>query len=164
MDPGLIRAIVRVESGYDPNAVSSKGAMGLMQLIPATAQRFGVANPFDPKQNLEGGVNLLKYLMDLFGGNLSLCHSRHTTPVSTPCSALEASGDPRNSKLRAQNHQYLPDRGCAGASKGHNQGAAHDSHHPLRRCLRGGAFHQCGIGGMLRAMGCSGTKSDFGGG
>ena len=72
MDPGLIRAIVRVESGYNPKAVSSKGAMGLMQLIPATAQRFGVANPFDPQQNLEGGVNYLKYLMILFGGDLSL--------------------------------------------------------------------------------------------
>jgi soluble lytic murein transglycosylase-like protein len=72
VDPELIRAIVRVESGYDPKAVSNKGAMGLMQLIPATAQRFGVANPFDPKQNLEGGVNYLKYLLDLFGGDLSL--------------------------------------------------------------------------------------------
>jgi soluble lytic murein transglycosylase-like protein len=72
VDPELVRAIVRVESGYDPKAVSSKGAMGLMQLIPATAQRFGVANPFDPKQNLEGGVNYLKYLMTLFGGDLAL--------------------------------------------------------------------------------------------
>ena len=72
VDPELIRAIVRVESGYDPKAVSNKGAMGLMQLVPATAQRFGVANPFDPKQNLEGGVNYLKYLLDLFGGDLSL--------------------------------------------------------------------------------------------
>ena len=71
VDPELIRAIIRVESGYDPKAVSSKGAMGLMQLIPATAQRFGVANPFDPKQNLEGGVNYLKYLLDLFGGDLN---------------------------------------------------------------------------------------------
>jgi hypothetical protein len=72
VDPELIRAIVRVESGYDPKAVSNKGAMGLMQLVPATAQRFGVANPFDPKQNLEGGVNYLKYLLDRFGGNLNL--------------------------------------------------------------------------------------------
>jgi len=72
VDPELIRAIIRVESGYDPKAVSSKGAMGLMQLVPATAQRFGVANPFDPKQNLEGGVNYLKYLLGLFGGDLSL--------------------------------------------------------------------------------------------
>jgi hypothetical protein len=72
VDPELVRAIVRVESGYDPKAVSNKGAMGLMQLIPSTAQRFGVANPFDPKQNLEGGVNYLKYLLDMFGGDLSL--------------------------------------------------------------------------------------------
>ena len=71
VDPELVHAIIRVESGYDPKAISSKGAMGLMQLIPATAQRFGVANPFDPKQNLEGGVNYLKYLMDLFGGDLN---------------------------------------------------------------------------------------------
>ena len=72
MDPELIRAIVRVESGYNPKAVSNKGAMGLMQLIPETAHRFGVVNPFDPKQNLEGGVNYLKYLLGLFGGDLSL--------------------------------------------------------------------------------------------
>jgi len=72
VDPELIRAMIRVESDYDPKAVSSKGAMGLMQLIPATAHRFGVANPFDPKQNLEGGVNYMKYLLDLFGGDLNL--------------------------------------------------------------------------------------------
>jgi len=72
VDPGLVHAIIRVESGYDPQAVSSKGAMGLMQLVPATAQRFGVANPFDPKQNIEGGVNYLKHLLDLFGGDLPL--------------------------------------------------------------------------------------------
>ncbi len=72
VDPELIRAMIRVESDYDPKAVSSKGAMGLMQLIPATAHRFGVANPFDPKQNLEGGVNYLKYLLGLFGGDLNL--------------------------------------------------------------------------------------------
>jgi len=72
VDPELVRAIIRVESDYDPKAVSSKGAMGLMQLIPATAQRLGVSNPFDPKQNLEGGVKYLKDLLNLFGGDLSL--------------------------------------------------------------------------------------------
>jgi hypothetical protein len=72
VDPELVRAVVRVESDYNPQAVSSQGAMGLMQLIPATAHRFGVANPFDPKQNLEGGVNYLKYLLGLFGGDLNL--------------------------------------------------------------------------------------------
>ncbi len=72
VDPKLVHAIIRVESDYDPKAVSSKGAMGLMQLIPATAQRFGVANPFDPKQNLDGGVNYLKHLLGLFQGDLNL--------------------------------------------------------------------------------------------
>jgi soluble lytic murein transglycosylase-like protein len=72
VDPDLVKAVIRVESGFDAKAVSSKGAMGLMQLIPATAQRFGVANPFDPKQNIEGGVNYLKHLLDLFGGDLNL--------------------------------------------------------------------------------------------
>ena len=72
VDPDLVKAVIRVESGFDAKAVSSKGAMGLMQLIPATAQRFGVQNPFDPKQNIEGGTNYLKYLLDLFGGDLKL--------------------------------------------------------------------------------------------
>ena len=72
VDPRLIHAMIRVESNYDPSAVSSKGAMGLMQLIPSTAHRFGVQNPFDPKQNIQGGVSYLKYLLHLFGGNLPL--------------------------------------------------------------------------------------------
>ena len=72
VDPDLIRAMIRVESGYDTKAISNKGAMGLMQLVPATAQRFGVENPFDPKQNLEGGINYLKYLLNRFGGDLNL--------------------------------------------------------------------------------------------
>ena len=72
VDPQLVHAIIKVESEYDPNAVSSKGAMGLMQLIPKTAQRFGVENPFNPKENIEGGVSYLKHLLNLFGGDLSL--------------------------------------------------------------------------------------------
>ena len=72
VDPQLVHAIIKVESEYDPNAVSRKGAMGLMQLIPATARRFGVENPFDPQQNIEGGVTYLKYLMNIFDGDLAL--------------------------------------------------------------------------------------------
>jgi Transglycosylase SLT domain len=72
VDPKLVHAMIRVESNYDPSAISSKGALGLMQLIPSTAQRFGVQNPFDPKQNIQGGVSYLKYLLHLFGGNLPL--------------------------------------------------------------------------------------------
>ena len=72
VDPKLVHAIIQVESGYNPRAVSRKGARGLMQLVPATAERFGVQNSFNPKQNIEGGVGYLKYLLDLFGGNLPL--------------------------------------------------------------------------------------------
>jgi len=72
IDPDLVRAIVQVESNYDPYAVSPKGARGLMQLIPATAQRFGVANVFDPRANLDGGIRYLKYLLGMYGGDLQL--------------------------------------------------------------------------------------------
>jgi soluble lytic murein transglycosylase-like protein len=72
VDPALVRAIVRVESNYNPMAVSSRGAKGLMQLIPATARRFGVSNAFDPKANLDAGVRYLKYLMNMFNGDLRL--------------------------------------------------------------------------------------------
>lgn len=72
IDPALVRAVIRVESGFDSRAVSSKGAEGLMQLIPATAERFGVADPFDSRQNIEGGVSYLRYLLDRFNGSVPL--------------------------------------------------------------------------------------------
>lgn len=72
VDPKLIHAMIRVESDYDPMAVSPKGAMGLMQLIPSTAQRFGVRNPFNLTENIQGGVSYLRYLLNLFGGNVPL--------------------------------------------------------------------------------------------
>ena len=72
VDPQLVHAIIKVESEYDPKAVSPKGAMGLMQLIPETAHRFGVENPFSPKENIEGGVSYLRHLLDLYGGDLPL--------------------------------------------------------------------------------------------
>lgn len=68
----LVRAIIQVESEYDSQAVSSKGAQGLMQLMPATAARFGVDDAFDPRQNVFGGVEYLRFLLDLFGGDVSL--------------------------------------------------------------------------------------------
>lgn len=72
VDPKLVRAIIQVESDYDTDAVSRKGAMGLMQLIPATAEQYGVRNPFNAQQNVEGGVNYLKYLLKLFNGDVTL--------------------------------------------------------------------------------------------
>jgi len=69
VEPSLVDSVIRVESNYNPNAISSKGAMGLMQLIPGTARRFGVKDTFHPAQNIEGGVKYLKYLMQLYNGD-----------------------------------------------------------------------------------------------
>ncbi len=69
VDPLLVHSVIQVESNYDPFAISNKGAEGLMQLIPATARRFGVKNTFDPKENIDAGVRYLKYLQGLFGND-----------------------------------------------------------------------------------------------
>ncbi len=66
VNPLLVDSMIQVESNYNPFAVSPKGAQGLMQLMPATAQRFGVTDSFDPKQNIEAGVRYLKFLQDTF--------------------------------------------------------------------------------------------------
>lgn len=72
LDPNLILAVMKAESGYNPNAVSHKGASGLMQLIPATAARFGVTNIFDPRENIHAGAKYLRWLLDRFEGDLRL--------------------------------------------------------------------------------------------
>ena len=66
---GLIRAVIQVESAFNPRAVSSKGAMGLMQLMPATARQFGVSDAFDPSENVRAGVAYLRQLLDRYSGN-----------------------------------------------------------------------------------------------
>src|SRR4030042_2505609 len=72
VDFALIKAIIRTESGFNPRAVSRKGAKGLMQLMPATAQRMNVSNIFSPRENIEGGVRYFKYLLSLFNDDLRL--------------------------------------------------------------------------------------------
>jgi soluble lytic murein transglycosylase-like protein len=71
LDPALVKAVITTESGWNARAISQKGAVGLMQLIPSTAQRFGVGNPFDPAQNVEGGTTYLKALLDRYNGDLT---------------------------------------------------------------------------------------------
>lgn len=72
VDPALVRAVMRAESAYNAKAVSPKGAKGLMQLMPATASRFGVKDIFDARENVHGGARYLRHLLDLFGNNLEL--------------------------------------------------------------------------------------------
>jgi len=72
ISPDLVKAVALVESGFDPHAVSPKGARGLMQLMPATAQRYGVRDLFDPLENLRAGMRHLRDLLDEFGGNVTL--------------------------------------------------------------------------------------------
>lgn len=72
VNPSLVKAVIHAESGYNPNAVSSKGASGLMQLMPSTAKSLKVADRFNPKDNVEGGVKYLRFLLDTFRGDVSL--------------------------------------------------------------------------------------------
>ena len=72
VDPNLVRSVIKVESNFKSNAVSRKGAMGLMQLMPATARSLKVKNPFDPEQNVDAGVRHLKQLLENYGGDVNL--------------------------------------------------------------------------------------------
>ncbi len=72
LHPALLRAVIKAESDFDPTAISKAGAVGLMQLMPETAVKLDVQNPYDPEENIAGGARHLRYLLDRFDGNLAL--------------------------------------------------------------------------------------------
>lgn len=82
VDTSLVKAVIHAESGYNPEAVSNKGAMGLMQLMPKTAQDLKVDNCFNPSQNIKGGVKYLRFLLDTFKGDVELAVAAYNAGLS----------------------------------------------------------------------------------
>lgn len=83
VDVALLHAVISAESGYNPTAVSHKGAVGLMQLMPETARRYGVENSFDPVQNIRGGTKYLSYLLQLFDNDIELALAAYNAGENT---------------------------------------------------------------------------------
>jgi len=83
MEASLIKAVIKTESNWDTGALSSKGAMGLMQLMPTTARDMDVKNPFNPEENIEGGVKYLRYLLNKFNGDLALALAAYNAGPET---------------------------------------------------------------------------------
>ncbi|MBV9305376.1 MAG: lytic transglycosylase domain-containing protein, partial [Acidobacteriaceae bacterium] len=88
LSPALLRSVIKHESAFRPCAISVKGAQGLMQLMPSTAEQFGVIDPFDPKQNIRGGAAFLRQLLNRYGGDLKLALSAYNAGAGR----VEASG------------------------------------------------------------------------
>lgn len=97
LDPSLIRALITAESNWDSKAISQKGAIGLMQIMPETASDMQISNPFDPEQNIEAGSRYIRLLLDRFDGDLELAIAAYNAGPST---VERAGGIPRITETR----------------------------------------------------------------
>jgi soluble lytic murein transglycosylase-like protein len=113
VDPALVRAVIETESNWNPGAVSRKGAIGLMQLMPTTAQRFGVNEAFSPQQNVDAGVRYLKTLLQRYDGNLDLALAAYNAGEGAVDKAhgIPAFRETRNYVQKVQNAYFRPGSG-----------------------------------------------------
>jgi soluble lytic murein transglycosylase-like protein len=113
IDPALVRAVIETESNWNPSAVSRKGAVGLMQLIPTTAQRFGVDDLYSPQQNVDAGVRYLKTLLERYNGNLDLALAAYNAGEGAVDRAhgVPSFRETRNYVQRVQSAYFRPGSG-----------------------------------------------------
>jgi soluble lytic murein transglycosylase-like protein len=113
MDPALVRAVIETESGWNARAKSNKGALGLMQLIPTTAVRFGVNDAFSPQQNVDAGVRYLKTLLQRYNGNLDLALAAYNAGEGAVDRAhgIPAFRETRDYVQKVQNAYFRPGSG-----------------------------------------------------
>src|ERR1700720_1409 len=113
MDPALVRAVIETESGWNTTAISRKGALGLMQLIPTTAVRFGVNDAFSPQQNVDAGVRYLKTLLERYNGNLDLALAAYNAGEGAVDRAhgVPAFRETRDYVQKVQNAYFRPGSG-----------------------------------------------------
>jgi hypothetical protein len=143
VDPALVDLMIRMESGYNPKAVSPKGARGIMQLMPSTASMYGVKNVFDPGENLRGGIRYLRDLLERFGSNVTYALAAYN---AGPEAVERHGGVPPYQETR----NYVA--AILGAYNGHGGGGgglAGGFGKPVRATARPVALHETGGGTLV---------------